>query len=126
MSGADIQRLGIKPGARISLLDPRDDEALAIITVEDVYTPDKPHEAAQVFGADDSAHPAVAYLHNRVKDFYVGGKVEAIKAPAHYDYAALRYTPSELRAHFKKLAWRKVVAFQVRLLAEASSFMARG
>jgi sulfate adenylyltransferase len=23
-------------------------------------------------------------------------------------------TPSELRAHFKKLAWRKVVAFQTR------------
>jgi sulfate adenylyltransferase len=34
--------------------------------------------------------------------------------PTHFDYVALRYTPSELRAHFKKLAWRKVVAFQTR------------
>ncbi|KZV85870.1 putative sulfate adenylyltransferase [Exidia glandulosa HHB12029] len=114
VSATDIERLGIKPGARISLLDPRDDEALAILTVEDIYTPNKPLEAERVFGADDSAHPAVAYLHNRVKELYVGGKVEAIKAPAHFDYAALRYTPSELRAHFKKLAWRKVVAFQTR------------
>lgn len=114
VSQADIDRLNIKPGARLALLDPRDDEPLAIITVEDIYSPNKVHEAEKVFGADDIAHPAVAYLHNRVKDFYVGGKVEAISAPAHYDYAALRYTPSELRAHFKKLAWRKVVAFQTR------------
>ncbi|EJD52563.1 ATP-sulfurylase [Auricularia subglabra TFB-10046 SS5] len=114
VSQADIERLGIKPGARLALLDPRDDEPLAIITVEDVYVPNKVHEAEKVFGADDIAHPAVAYLHNRVKDYYVGGKLEAISAPAHYDYAALRYTPSELRAHFKKLAWRKVVAFQTR------------
>ncbi|KAF9482118.1 ATP-sulfurylase [Pholiota conissans] len=111
---ADIARLSIASGSRITLLDPRDEEALAIITVEDIYTPDKVKEAIQVFGADDPAHPAVAYLRNRVKDFYIGGKVQAIKAPTHFDYVALRYTPAELRAHFKKLAWRKVVAFQTR------------
>lgn len=32
VSEADIQRLGIKPGARIALVDGRDDAALAIIT----------------------------------------------------------------------------------------------
>ncbi|KAH7108038.1 ATP-sulfurylase [Auriculariales sp. MPI-PUGE-AT-0066] len=110
----DIDRLRIAPGARIALLDPRNEEALAIITVEDVYSPDKPKEAAQVFGADDRAHPAVTYLHTQVGQFYVGGKVDAIKAPSHHDYVAIRFTPAELRSHFKKLAWRKVVAFQTR------------
>jgi sulfate adenylyltransferase len=114
VSHEDIDRLSIKPGARITLRDPRDDLALAIITVEDVYTPDRVKEAIEVFGADDPAHPSVAYLRNRVKDFYVGGKVQAIQPPAHFDYVALRYTPTELRSHFKKLAWRKVVAFQTR------------
>jgi len=71
-------------------------------------------EAVKVFGADDPAHPSVAYLRNRVKEFYVGGKVQAISAPIHHDYVALRFSPSELRAQFKKLAWRKVVAFQTR------------
>jgi sulfate adenylyltransferase len=47
-------------------------------------------EAIEVFGADDPAHPSVAYLRNRVKDFYVGGKVQAIQAPTHFDYVALR------------------------------------
>ena len=36
-----IQELGIKPGARITLRDFRDDRHLAIITVDDVYKPDK-------------------------------------------------------------------------------------
>ena len=36
-----IEELGIKPGARITLRDFRDDRHLAIITVDDVYRPDK-------------------------------------------------------------------------------------
>ena len=130
VSSDDITRLGITPGARHALRDPRDDEALAIITVSDIYTYDRVREAVQVFGADDPAHPSVAYLRNRVKEYYVGGKVQAIQAPSHFDYAALRCkcdsrtlsilfmlpldTPTELRAHFKKLSWTRVVAFQTR------------
>ncbi|KIY74414.1 ATP-sulfurylase [Cylindrobasidium torrendii FP15055 ss-10] len=114
VSKADVDTLSIAPGARIALRDPRDDEALAIITVDDIYKPDLVKEAVQVFGADDPAHPSVSYLRKRVKEFYVGGNVQVIQAPTHFDYVALRYTPSELRAHFKKLAWRKVVAFQTR------------
>lgn len=36
-----IDDLGIKSGARIVLRDLRDDRSLAILTVEDVYQPDK-------------------------------------------------------------------------------------
>lgn len=38
---AEIDQLGIKNGARITLRDFRDDRNLAILTVEDVYQPDK-------------------------------------------------------------------------------------
>ena len=41
VSSERIQELGIAPGARITLRDFRDDRNLAIITVEDVYKPDK-------------------------------------------------------------------------------------
>ena len=37
----EIERLGVKPGARVTLRDFRDDRNLAIITVDDVYQPDK-------------------------------------------------------------------------------------
>lgn len=114
VSSDDIKRLELSPATRIVLRDPRDDEALAILTVEDIYTYDRVKEAIQVFGADDPAHPSVTYLRNRVKEYYVGGKVQAIQTPAHFDYVAFRYTPAELRAHFKKLSWRRVVAFQTR------------
>lgn len=41
VSQPQINELKIKPGARITLRDFRDDRHLAIITVEDVYRPDK-------------------------------------------------------------------------------------
>ncbi|KAI1339233.1 putative sulfate adenylyltransferase [Xylariaceae sp. FL0016] len=109
-----IQQLGLKAGLRITLRDLRDDRNLAILTVDDIYQPDKVKEAKEVFGADDEAHPAVKYLHKTAGDFYVGGKLEAINRLQHYDFVDLRYTPAEIRLHFDKLGWTKVVAFQTR------------
>lgn len=41
VSQAEIDQLGLKAGARITLRDFRDDRNLAILTVEDIYRPDK-------------------------------------------------------------------------------------
>lgn len=41
VSKEQIDQLGVKPGARITLRDFRDDRNLAILNVEDVYQPDK-------------------------------------------------------------------------------------
>ncbi|KAH7176318.1 hypothetical protein EDB81DRAFT_35288 [Dactylonectria macrodidyma] len=109
-----IDKLSIKPGARITLRDFRDDRNLAILTVEDVYRPDKVKEAKLVFGSDDDTHPGIKHLFSTAKEFYVGGKLEAVDRLEHYDFLDLRFTPSELRAHFNKLGWKKVVAFQTR------------
>ncbi|KAF2803034.1 sulfate adenylyltransferase [Mytilinidion resinicola] len=113
LSQETINETGVKPGARVALRDFRDDRNLAIITVEDVYKPDKAKEAKEVFGGDEE-HPAVKYLNETVKEFYVGGKIDAIDRLMHYDYVALRYSPAELRLHFDKLGWSRVVAFQTR------------
>lgn len=112
-SGEVIDSLKIKPGARITLRDFRDDRNLAILTVEDVYRPDKQKEAQEVFGGDPE-HPAIKYLVESTKEFYIGGQIEAVNRLNHYDYVALRYTPAELRLHFEKLGWSRVVAFQTR------------
>ncbi|EYE96175.1 sulfate adenylyltransferase [Aspergillus ruber CBS 135680] len=103
----------LQPGARITLRDFRDDRNLAILTIDDIYRPDKQKEAKLVFGGDED-HPAVQYLYNKTEEFYIGGKIEAVNKLAHYDYVALRYTPAELRIHFDKLGWNRVVAFQTR------------
>ncbi|KAI1370728.1 putative sulfate adenylyltransferase [Hypoxylon crocopeplum] len=114
VSEETIKELGIKSGLRVTLRDLRDDRNLAILTVDDIYKPDKVREAKEVFGSDDEAHPAVKYLFKTAAEFYVGGKVEAVNRLQHYDFVDLRYTPAELRLHFDKLGWSRVVAFQTR------------
>ena len=94
----------------------RDQEGvpLAVMDVEEMFTPDKHKEAEMVYGADDMAHPAVRYLHNQTGNVYLGGPVTGIDEPVHYDYRQHRYTPNDLRRLFHKWGWRKVVAFQTR------------
>ncbi len=103
----------IGTGDRIAL---RDLEGVVIATLEvgDVWSPDKAAEAAGVFGTRDQAHPAVHYLHNIAGPVYVGGKLRGIEPPTHYDFKHLRDGPEELRQRFRKLGWRRVVAFQTR------------
>ena len=59
-------------------------------------------------------HPAVSYLMNQSKPVYIGGRVECVQLPLHYDYRSLRDTPAQLREEFAKRGWRKIVAFQTR------------
>ena len=103
----------VKVGEDIALRD-QEGVILATMTITDSWTPNKAHEAEKVFGADDDAHPAVNYLHNQAGKIYLGGPVVGIQQPVHYDFRGKRNTPNELRAFFRKMGWRKIVAFQTR------------
>ncbi len=103
----------LEAGQDIALRD-QEGVILATMTVTDNFKPNKAVEAEKVFGADDQAHPAVNYLHNTAGEFYLGGPVTGIQQPVHYDFRNRRNTPNELRAYFRKMGWRKVVAFQTR------------
>ncbi len=103
----------LEMGQDIALRD-QEGVILGTITVTDRWTPNKAKEAEKVFGADDLAHPAVNYLHNQAGKVYLGGPVTGIQQPVHYDFRARRDTPNEMRAYFRKMGWRRVVAFQTR------------
>ncbi|MCK8482812.1 bifunctional sulfate adenylyltransferase/adenylylsulfate kinase [Aliiroseovarius sp. S2029] len=103
----------IELGQDIALRD-QEGVILATMTVTDRWEPNKSHEAEKVFGADDDAHPAVNYLHNVAGKIYLGGPIVGIQQPIHYDFRGRRDTPNELRAYFRKLGWRRIVAFQTR------------
>jgi sulfate adenylyltransferase len=103
----------VEPGQDIALRD-QEGVILAILSITDKWVPNKAREAELVFGADDLAHPAVNYLHNVAGPVYLGGPITGIQPPVHYDFKARRDTPNELRAYFRKLGWRKIVAFQTR------------
>jgi sulfate adenylyltransferase len=79
-----------------------------------VWQPDKLAEAQSVFATASTAHPGVAYLLKQAHSWYVGGRLEGVRLPVHYDFRSLRRTPAELRAEFIRLGWRRVVAFQTR------------
>ncbi len=87
---------------------------LAVLHPEDVWEIDREAKARSVFGSLDHAHPGVAHVFRRMNDMGVGGRLEGVQLPAHYDFRTLRRTPAELRARFAKRGWRKVVAFQTR------------
>jgi sulfate adenylyltransferase len=94
----------------------RDLEGVVIATmkIQDIWTPDKVIEAAAVFGTENRSHPGVNRLLTHANEVYVGGKLNGVEPPTHYDFKLLRDSPSELRGLFRKLGWRKVVAFQTR------------
>ncbi len=101
------------PGEVIALRSP-EGHLIATMEISDIWRPDKVREAERVFGANDEAHPAVAYLHRQAGDVYLGGKLKGVEAPIHYDFRSLRKTPQETREFFKERGWSRVVAFQTR------------
>jgi sulfate adenylyltransferase len=103
----------LKPNGYVALRD-AEGVMLAVIHVEDVWQPDLKAEAKAVYGTNDLGHPAVNYLTNQSKPVYLGGQVECLQMPLHYDYKSLRHTPAQLREEFARRGWRKIVAFQTR------------
>jgi sulfate adenylyltransferase len=103
----------VKPGARVTLRD-GEGVAIAILTVDDAWEADREKEAKKVFGTKDKGHPGVAHLLDQMNPVYLGGTVEGLEAPTHYDFKHLRETPRALRERFARSGWEKVVAFQTR------------
>jgi sulfate adenylyltransferase len=103
----------IGPGVTLALRDP-EGVLLAALHVEDVWKPDRYAEAEAVYDTTAQEHPGVAHLLDQTHAYYVGGRVEGVQLPVHYDFRALRATPQELRSEFARLGWRRVVAFQTR------------
>jgi len=100
-------------GATLGLRDP-EGVLLAALHVEEVWKSDPRAEAELVYGTTSAKHPGVASLLERRQPYLVGGRLEGLQLPAHYDSRALRQTPAELRAEFARLGWRRVLAFGPR------------
>ena len=104
---------GISPGQVLALRDP-EGVMLAALHVEDIWRPDLSAEANDTFGSTNPEHPGVGFLLDRSHPVYVGGRIEGVQPPVHYDFRSLRLTPTELRAEFNRRGWTQIVAFQTR------------
>jgi sulfate adenylyltransferase len=101
----------LQPGQKLALND-QEGFLLAVMTVREIWQPDKLREALQVYTTDDpAAHPGVQQLLERVNPWYLGGPVEGVSLPVHHDFRELRLTPSETHRRFTQYGWRRVLGF---------------
>jgi sulfate adenylyltransferase len=103
----------LEPGSPLVLRDP-EGLAVAVLWVEDTWELDRDKKAEAVYGTQDRTHPGVAHLYERTNNIAVGGRLEGLELPPHYDFVGLRLTPEQVRRRIAKMGWRKVVAFQTR------------
>ena len=103
----------LKAGGTLALRD-AEGVMVAVLHVEEMWRPDREAEARAVFGTTAREHPGVAHLLDRTNPVAVGGRVEGLQLPLHYDFQTLRGTPADVRAEFVRRGWRTIVAFQTR------------
>ena len=98
---------GLAPDDRLALRD-AEGYILAVLTVGDVWQADLGAEAEKVYGTTAPEHPGVACLNENTNTWYVGGSIEALAAPKHYDFVSSRLTPAEVRQEIARRGWRSV------------------
>ena len=103
----------IEAGQSVTLRDP-EGFLLAIMHIEDFWEIEREKESLKIYGTLDQTHPGVNYLFNKSGDYYIGGKLEVLNLPIHFDFKQMRMAPEEVTTIYKKLGWKRVVGFQTR------------
>jgi len=110
---SDTTARTLEVGQSVTLRD-HEGFLLAIMHIEDMWPVDREKEASLVYGTTDVTHQGVKYLLSAVGDYYIGGKLEVLSAPLHFDFKQLRMTPKEIRRVYQKLKWKRILGFQTR------------
>ncbi|CAH6421122.1 Bifunctional sulfate adenylyltransferase/adenylylsulfate kinase [uncultured virus] len=88
---------------------------IAKLFIKEIFKPNLTKEFINVFGSDDDNHPYIKVIKSwGTNIWYVGGKLEKINLPPHYDFNEFRLTPEQTKNFFKKEKWNTVVGFQTR------------
>jgi sulfate adenylyltransferase len=90
-----------------------DHETYGVITVSDIYRPDKTVEAENVYRTAEEAHPGVKKLYSR-GNVYIGGKIKLIKRIVRDRFQEFHLDPADTRKVFAEKGWETVVGFQTR------------
>ena len=104
----------IEIGEDVALLDGETQQIMAILTVEDKYSPDLTLQCEKVFGPADESHPGVAKVMAQ-PPVNLGGSVKVIEEgwfPS--EFSELYIRPDEGRKMFEDMGWSKIAAFQTR------------
>ncbi len=102
----------VSTGQEVALAGPNGD-ILALMDVTDKYQPDQTHEAEQVYGTSEGAHPGVQAI-MEAGAVYLGGPISLIADLPKSEFQEVSFTPQETRDAFAERGWNTVVAFQTR------------
>ncbi|MDO8704750.1 MAG: bifunctional sulfate adenylyltransferase/adenylylsulfate kinase [Sulfuricaulis sp.] len=106
---------GLAPGLSLALRD-AEGALMAVLTLAEIWQPDKGTEAQCLYGTRSVTHAAANHLLNVVGGTYVAGKLEVVELPAHHDFAPLRNAPTAVRALLRGQGAVRVVGYQPRHL----------
>jgi sulfate adenylyltransferase len=104
----------IEQGSEVALVDGESGEVLALMRVEEIYTPDRKLECERVYGTVDRNHPGVKNVLDQPV-LNLAGPVTCLSEGVYpSEYPDLYLRPSQSRALFIEKGWSQVAAFQTR------------
>ncbi len=103
----------LEVGQSVALRDP-EGFLLAVMHLADIWPVNREKEADMIFNTRDVSHPGVHYLYTTSGDYYIGGRIEVVHLPIHFDFKQIRLHPYEVRSNYQKLGWQRIVGFQTR------------
>ncbi|PIS32824.1 MAG: sulfate adenylyltransferase [Parcubacteria group bacterium CG08_land_8_20_14_0_20_48_21] len=107
----DTEREYLAAASAVEVVN-RQGDARAIVQDIEIYPYDRGKQALAVFGTTDMRHPGVARLYQQ-GNWLLGGVVATVeqhKKP----FAALAYTPEQMKQLFAERGWKTIAAFQTR------------
>jgi sulfate adenylyltransferase len=113
LSIVQAQKELINNNEKVLLKDPQG-ILLAKLCAVEIYKPDPRQEALSVFGSDDNNHPFIKHLFRDEEYWYLGGELEILRLPPHYDFLEYRLSADVCRKWLGDHEWSNVVGFQTR------------
>jgi sulfate adenylyltransferase len=105
----------ISSGQSIALRD-GEGTLMAVLTVSEIWHPDRGAEAQCLYGTRSFTHAAANQLLNASGEVCVTGRLEVMELPSHHDFGPLRRTPAEVRAQLARRGVTRVVGYHPRHL----------
>ncbi len=105
----------ISPGQAIALRD-GEGTLMAVLTVSEIWQPDKGAESQCLYGTRSITHAAANQLLNASGESCITGKLEVVELPVHHDFTPMRRTPAEVRAQLARQNATRVVGYHPRHL----------
>ncbi|GAA3926644.1 hypothetical protein [Microbacterium soli] len=102
---------GLSVGDEVALTD-SDDDPVAILAIEDIFSYDREFRARKLFGTTDRNHPGVDSIYRRMGEVALGGTLHLLKRVDWGPFEALRREPKDTwRLFYEEKGFRSVAGF---------------